>query len=359
MLIDILDIPMAYAAVSVLTAFGIGIKLLLGSIYKRDIRNARSIEHTKKRWMKRMKRNFEKIFSDGLSRDAELFVENEMNSRQILGITLKRLDCFINQLPLVIVTATAAFDFWFVDNGFALKDLTSFTLYGATMCLAIHTFNMLVNNGEKENRLRIILTQYFSNEKLPLILMNQYADEKLIGRKENINPNTLVAAAVSDTPEKQENAGSAAVSRANRKKLKAERLRLKRLIKNQRKEERIKRQETRELMKQQALKAAYEEKMKRLQEKYRLEPEGEPASEAVSMTLAASGAELGQEVESILQAKTPDTDEKKLGPAEQIREKEMKKDVLNQTLNEAFPENKTSRDDEKLIEEVLKEYLFR
>ncbi|MBQ8281094.1 MAG: hypothetical protein IJZ25_01660 [Lachnospiraceae bacterium] len=325
MLLDILDISTAYATIGTFTALGVGVKLLLGSIYKRDIRNARSIEHTKKRWMKRMKRNFEKTFGDGLSRDAELFVENEMNGRQVCGVSLKSLDELVNQLPLVILTATTAFDFWFVRQGASATDLVSFTLFGATMCLAIHSFNMMVNNDSKESRLRIILTQYFGNEKLPLILMNQYADENLIERKADYSPNALVAV----SKEEMEEEGQEHVSpRVRRKRLKAERLKLKRMVKQQKREERLKRKQTREMLRQQALKAEYEEKMKKLQEKYKLSSE-EP-----------------QEQEGVQVAVTKE-------------EPESKRDMLNQTLKEAFPEKKSGKDDEKLIEEVLKEYLFR
>lgn len=356
MLLDMLDIPTAYAVIGSVTALGVGVKLLLGSIYKRDIRNVRSIEHTKKRWIKRMRRNFEKTFGDGLSRDAELFVENELNGRQVCGISVKNLDGFINQLPLVILTATSAFDFWFVNRGNPLNDLVPFTMYGATMCLAIHTFNMLVNNQSKENRLKILLTQYFGNEKLPLILMNQYSDEKLLEKKENYTPNALACtAAAAEGEGRTENLSP----RGRRKRLKAEKLRLKRLLKQQKKEERLKRQETRKLMRQQALKAEYEEKMKKLQEKYRLEPEEASEPDSFNMAFAASGAELGEEVKRVMQDRKVSEPEDNVKASARLREKEAKKDVLNQTLNEAFPENKSGKDDEKLIEEVLKEYLFK
>lgn len=354
MLLDMLDIPTAYAVIGSVTALGVGVKLLLGSIYKRDIRNVRSIEHTKKRWIKRMRRNFEKTFGDGLSRDAELFVENELNARQVCGISLKGLDGFVNQLPLVILTATSAFDFWFVNWGNSLNDLVPFTMYGATMCLAIHTFNMLVNNQSKENRLKILLTQYFGNEKLPLILMNRYSDEKFLEKKENYTPNALACtAAAAEEEEKTENLSP----RSRRKCLKAEKLRLKRLMKQQKKEERLKRQETRKLMRQQALKAEYEEKMKKLQEKYRLEEEAQE-QDSYNMAFAASGAELGEEVKRVMQDK-PSVQEEGVKTLARAQERETKKDTLNQTLKEAFPENKSGKDDEKLIEEVLKEYLFR
>ncbi|MGN0166019.1 MAG: hypothetical protein ACI39R_07525 [Lachnospiraceae bacterium] len=363
MLLDMLDISSAYATVGSFAALGVGVKILLGSIYKRDIRNARSIEHTKKRWMKRMKRNFEKTFGDGLCRDAELFVENEMNGRRFGGISLKSFDERTNQFPLVILTATTAFDFLFITRGRPITELLSFTFFGVTMCLAIHTFNMMVNNESKEKSLRIMLTQYFGNEKLPLILTNRYEDEKLISENENYSPNALVAVTkeIGDKAEKEAKSEKTEniSTRTRRKRLKAEKLRLKRLMKQQKQEERIKRRKAREMVRQQAIKIEYEEKMKKLQEKYKLNAEENKEQESVQLAFATAGAETGEEVKRVIQDRKNIKTENVTRVAEHNEKSGEKKDVLNQTLQEAFPESRTGKDDEKLIEEVLKEYLFR
>lgn len=347
MLIDIFDISAAYTAMSAFAILGTGAKLLLSSIYKRDIRNVRSIEHTKKRWLKRMRRNFEKTFGDGLDRDAQLFVESELSNRQVFGFSLRELDEIINQLPLLMLTLTVFFDFMLVNERIPAIDVVSFTLYGVSMSLLIHTVNMMVDNRSKAGNLRILLTNYFNNEKLPL-LMTGAGEEKRLPERSVMRETGLVAVALDSQEEEEEEKPMSL--RATRKHLKAEKLRLRRLAKQQQAEERMKRKKAREEMKQQAMKLAYEEKMKKLQEKYK--PVNEKGTTPVPVMVGVEGWE------EIKHAPAEKNMHRK--NAEAVKETQApKKDRLDQTLNEAFPETKVGKDDEKLIEEVLKEYLFR
>ena len=347
MLIDIFDISAAYTAMSAFAILGTGAKLLLSSIYKRDIRNVRSIEHTKKRWLKRMRRNFEKTFGDGLDRDAQLFVESELSNRQVFGFSVRELDEILNQLPLLMLTLTVFFDFMLVSERTQSVDVVSFTLFGVSMGLLVHTINMMVDNRSKAGNLRILLTNYFNNEKLPL-LMTGMGEEKRLPERSVMRETGLVAVAIDEQDEDEEEHPMSL--RATRKHLKAEKLRLKRLAKQQQAEERMKRKKAREEMKQQAMKLAYEEKMKKLQEKYK--PVNEKGIEPVPVMVGADGWEeiKHKPIEKSVQKRS----------AESSKEAHSSKmDKLDQTLNEAFPETKVGKDDEKLIEEVLKEYLFR
>lgn len=350
MLLEILTLRTAYLAVGTIAVLGAGVKLIVGSIYKRDIRNARSMEHTKKNWLQKMKGDFETTFGDGLIRDTDLFVENEMSGRSVLGISVKALDEFINQLPLGILTVTVAFDFVFVGKRVEAGNIILYTLFGVTVALAIHTFNMMVNNDGKAGRLKVILTQYFSNERMPYIWKNQYENKEVTDEANlrqdikypvalNKNESTSLLAVAKEAAAKKEDFKSAI---DGRKKYKAEKHKIKLLRKEQKKEERVNRRNTKEMLKQNAIKREYEEKIKKLQEKYQMESRREAGSD--NLQPAFAGVTKTQEEIDVLS---------------QGSRSERSMEGLNRTLKDAFPETKKSADEEKLIEEVLKEYLFR
>jgi hypothetical protein len=276
MLVGIYDMPVGYVAITAVLMAGIILKMIIGSIYKRDIRNILKIESTKKKWLNKLTDDFRYNFGGGYGNNVSLFVNSGVEGRKLLGFRLRKIDKVINRMPYLILTMSLAFSYFEVYFTKALGQTYLYLFYGVVAAMLMYTASEMIDNEEKKEVLKLKLTNYYENELLPRLMENETSSQpELIFSKVNEGAKEQVAAT------REEDVSAAQ------------------------------------------------------------EPNVEEAySQAAGVeSTATSDSDEEPDVEEMNQ-KTPDYS-------------------LNQTLEEAAPKKNITDEEKRIIEEVLKEYLFK
>lgn len=309
--------PSPYEVLGLAAGAGVFLKLMVGCIYKRGIRELGKRKQKTTRWLGKVNEEFKSSFGRIRGKNIPLFVMNQINKRSVLGINLKELDEICGQMPVVIAAIGLGYCYFYINERMDVSEIISFGFFTATLSAVVYALNKLINNEGRQLRLQIALNEYLENNMYPKMLSG--TEEMKLSMKEGY-PVSQAAASLDE----EENGTEKEMTVAQRRKrLKAEKLKLKRQLKAEKAEARKKRAIARELLREEARKKEYEDKLKKLHEKYD------------SQTEAAVTSDM---------------------PEEEKRKSE--KDPLDRKLSEIFPEKK-SIGDEQLIEEVLKEYLFK
>ncbi len=309
--------PSPYEMLGLIAGAGAFIKLTVGCIYKRGIHELGKRKQKPGRWLRKVNEEFRTSFGRIRGKNMSLFVINQINKRSVFGINLKELDEMCGQLPVVIAAIGLGYCYFYINERMEVSEIISFGFFTAALSAVVYALNKLINNEGRQLRLQIALNEYLENTMYPKMISGN--EEMKLSMKEGY-PGSQTAASLDEDEDVVEKEMSVA---QRKRRLKSEKLKLKRQLKAEKAEARKKRALARELLREEARKKEYEDKLKKLHEKYENRTEAAAASD------------------------TAGEDEKK-----------EKKDPLDRKLSEVFPEKKTIGD-EQLIEEVLKEYLFK
>jgi hypothetical protein len=195
MLVKIYEIPVGYVAITAALMMGIILKMIIGSIYKRDIRNILKIESTKKKWLNKLTSDFKRIFGDGYGNNVSLFVNSGVEGRKIAGLRVRKIDKVINRMPHLILTMSLAFSYFEVYFTKALGETYLCLFYGVVAAMLMYTVSEMIDNEEKKEVLKLKLTNYYENELLPRLMENETSSQpELIFSKVNEGAKEQVAA---------------------------------------------------------------------------------------------------------------------------------------------------------------------
>ncbi len=195
MLVKIYEIPVGYVAITAALMMGIILKMIIGSIYKRDIRNILKIESTKKKWLNKLTSDFKRIFGDGYGNNVSLFVNSGVEGRKIAGLRVRKIDKVINRMPHLILTMSLAFSYFEVYFTKELGETYLCLFYGVVAAMLMYTVSEMIDNEEKKEVLKLKLTNYYENELLPRLMENETSSQpELIFSKVNEGAKEQVAA---------------------------------------------------------------------------------------------------------------------------------------------------------------------
>jgi hypothetical protein len=195
MLVKIYEIPVGYVAITAVLMAGIILKMIIGSIYKRDIRNILKIESTKKKWLNKLTDDFRYNFGGGYGNNVSLFVNSGVEGRKLLGFRLRKIDKVINRMPYLILTMSLAFSYFEVYFTKVLGETYLCMFYGVVAAMLMYTASEMIDNEEKKEVLKLKLTNYYENELLPKLMENETSSQpELIFSKVNEGAKEQVAA---------------------------------------------------------------------------------------------------------------------------------------------------------------------
>ncbi len=281
MLLDLLmnhQIPYILGSV---TVFGILWNLVEDSIYKRYLRQVAQMERKPKSWPGQLRTRFESYYKRKTGvRKVDLFVKNSLDGRRFLGIRLRAWNRIGGQFPAIVLAGGIASALYAGSERFSAQECIRLLGFGALFGLCGWIAGRMIGACESRERLQNALNDYFSNFLRPRL------EQQYIRRTAYILPISEGAAA--GEAQAKDNAkaakselrmeSAAAVEEAQENK--TEELRKKRREEREKKAERERMQqqnrlaerrrraEERAKRQQEALQAAYEEKKRKLENKY-------------------------------------------------------------------------------------------
>lgn len=324
----------AYVILLAIVAVGFINQLLTGIIYLRRIHSAGRVEGKRRAWLERMYQTYQR---DVLKANVSIgdFVKKELSITNSLGFSVYKFGRFIGVLSFLTLIYTIAavgyISYRFIDFKMVYEmdedfvSLIIFAAVGLGACIVLLILKKLSYLKEKEECLTLVLINYFEN-------IRAGETKKL---KPEIKPQTLVSAkgaqapvVTGQTPDVMQAAvacqdmpkvvkldkGSAEMA-AEFEGFEDESYDNSRMLKTLEEYDEITPEENEES----------------------LEEENEP-----------------KQVEEVLEKANvqPRADQRTRRATKSL-------DTLGKTLSQAYPQKKISGEEEKLIEEVLKEYLFR
>jgi hypothetical protein len=324
MLVKIYEIPVGYVAITAVLMAGIILKMIIGSIYKRDIRNILKIESTKKKWLNKLTDDFRYNFGGGYGNNVSLFVNSGVEGRKLLGFRLRKIDKVINRMPYLILTMSLAFSYFEVYFTKVLGETYLCMFYGVVAAMLMYTVSEMIDNEEKKEVLKLKLTNYYENELLPRLMENETSSQpELIFSKVNEGAKEQVAATLeADIKAKYQ------------------------MISPQKQNAKVNGQMT-AMQESGSKEKPLEDAVKILSVK---------AEEYVAATKEPNAEQAYNHAVGAELTDTLDSDEE---PDVEEMNQKTPDYSLNQTLEEAAPKKNITDEEKRIIEEVLKEYLFK
>lgn len=348
MLLDLLvnhQIPYILGGV---TIFGVLLNLMEDSIYKRYLRHTAQLERKPRTWPGQLKTRFETYYKRKTGvRKVDLFVKNSLDGRKFLGIRLRTWTRFSSQIPPLVLGGGLAAALYASLEHFSAQECMRLLGCGALFALAGRIAERVIGVPESRERLQNALNDYFSNLLRPR-MEQQYMRRPaylLPAAEPVLTEETTSEAPVLEVEAAQEQQKAPVMTVEEFRGQKAEHLRKKRREEREQKAERERlqqqtrlaerrrRAEERAKKQQEALQAAYEEKKRKLENKY-ISLQKEASASAAGAEAAAAALPPAAEPKEPKESKTP---------------KEPEKEIACTAENMADPD---------FIEEVLREYLL-
>lgn len=251
------------------TTVGVMLNLMESSIYRRWLHHVARIESKPNHWMGRMKNRFECSYrmQTGV-RKIDLFVRNTLDSRRFLGIRVRTWERISSQFPLIVTGLGLGAALYAVRQHFSYAEAVTLAGVGLVMGLAGLVLERIVGVTQSRERVQNALNDYFSN-----LLRPKYEQQYLMNPKTMAPVEKVAGEKEADEVEAEPEIAASSDEKSLRKK------QLRMMEKRRRTEERAKKQ-------REALYLAYEEKKRKLENKYQALQKEWPMEEAAAFLAA-------------------------------------------------------------------------